>query len=217
MNFTGIQPWCTRVKPPTARMTFLDRMRLFIVNPIFIRCSSHPQSIWWLQFSAMSTWDILSVSGISFCWEQNYIRVYFHDLVCLFRCIRAGCLLEFDVGYEHVHGGFIGLLAFYDSSSRIFNLAHPRKVVRLLTIAAKFYPMLVFYMARACSWDAKLVAAATYASMTTRSSTAIAVVRVGSAAHIPSIDFWSIVFLLAICWHSGSGYVWGDGRWILVS
>ena len=38
MNFTGSQPWHMSVKPPTARMTFLDGMRLFVVSALFRRC-----------------------------------------------------------------------------------------------------------------------------------------------------------------------------------
>ena len=44
-----------------------------------------------------------------------------------------------------------------------------------------------------------LVATSTCASMMARSSTAIAVVRVGSGVNIPCIDLCVIIFLVARC------------------
>ena len=43
LNSMGSQPWLMSVKPPTARTTFLDGMRLFVDSPIFQRCPSPPR------------------------------------------------------------------------------------------------------------------------------------------------------------------------------
>ena len=67
------------VKPPTARMTFLDGMRLFVDSPIFLKYSEAYGSFTVGEdrhLSVVIPWDVPSLPGI-WLWRE------WHD-VCLY-------------------------------------------------------------------------------------------------------------------------------------
>ena len=89
LNSTRSQPWHMSVKPPPARTTFLDGMRLFVDSPIFRRCWSPPGHMV-APLSGKIAFLVLQFLGMSLAClgsgsDENWddVCLYLHYLACI--------------------------------------------------------------------------------------------------------------------------------------